>query len=208
MTINKPLMRIVLLLGCLLVVTPQPSFGIVINFDSLVDLEGVTNQFAAQGVRFTNATVLTAGISLNELEFPPQSGDKVVFDDGGPITVTFDPIPFLEVGGFFTHTVPITLSAFDPLGNLLAEVSNLGSNLGLSGDPGSSPNEFLGISGLGPIGSLQIAGDLVVGGSFTLDDFTGTPQRAVTIPATLFLLGSSLAGLSGYRAFQSLRHKV
>ena len=43
----------------------------VIDFESLTDSNSVTTQFA--GVTFQNALVLTAGLSLNESEFPPQS---------------------------------------------------------------------------------------------------------------------------------------
>ena len=57
----------------------------VIDFEILASLESVTSQFA--GLTFSNSTTLTAGISLNEFDFPPHSGDNVVSDDGGPITI-------------------------------------------------------------------------------------------------------------------------
>lgn len=65
--------------------------------------------------------------------------------------------------------------AFDPLGQFLGTVlSGFETNLGITGEPGSLPNELLEMTGLGPIGSLRITGDLQ-GGSFTLDDLQGQP---------------------------------
>jgi hypothetical protein len=48
------------------------SADIVLNFEGLPDGTVVTTQFA--GMVFSNATVATGGISLNEFEFPPHSG--------------------------------------------------------------------------------------------------------------------------------------
>ena len=128
----------------------------VIDFDGLLDSEPVTNQFS--GVTFTNATVLTAGLSLNEFDFPPVSGTNVVFDDGGAMTLNFA-APIDSFGGFFTYAEPLTLSAFDSSNNLLASVTSaFSSNLGTAGDPGSSPNEFL-LASIAGISSVTITGD-------------------------------------------------
>ena len=178
-----------LLIATALLVIPQPTRALVIDFEGLADGTSVTSQFP--GLVFSNATVLSAGIGLNQFEFPPHSGTNVVFDDGGPITVTFS-VPFLDAGGFFTYDEQLTLTALDPNGNVLGSVmSPFNSNDALFGDPGSTPNEFLQLSGLGPIGSIVIAGD-PAGGSFTLDDFQGTPTPE---PSSLILLGSGLSGL-------------
>jgi len=55
--------------------------SIVITFGSLTDSELLTTQFPA--LVFSNAIALTAGISLNEIDFPPHSAVSVVGDDGG-----------------------------------------------------------------------------------------------------------------------------
>ena len=141
----------------------------LINFDTLTDSEAVIGQYT--GLTFTQTTALQAGVSLNEFEFPPLSGDVVVFDDGGPISILFES-PVVSVAGYFTYLVPLTMTAYDasntPLGTVL---SSFGSNLGLSGDSGSTPNELLALAFPAGIRSVTISGD-VAGGSFTLDDFT------------------------------------
>jgi len=162
---------------------------IVIGFDSLADLAPVTTQFT--GLTFSNATALKAGMSLNEFEFPPHSAADVVFDSGGPISIDFD-APVLGVGAFFTYLVPVTLEAFDDGHNSLGIVSSsFFSNLQLSGDAGSSPNEFLEITSSAGIRSILITGD-PAGGSFTLDDLTVTP---VPEPATFALVLAGAAAV-------------
>jgi len=167
------------------------AYGTVINFEGLPDGTQVTTQFP--GLVFTDATVAQAGVSLNQFEFPPRSGVNVVFDDGGPVSIAFA-TPESSVGGFFTYSVPLTFSAFDATNDLLGTVSSaFAENLALSGDPGSSPNEFLNLAFAGGISRVTITGD-PAGASFTLDDLT---FRAVPEPSTLLLLlASSLAGVA------------
>lgn len=153
----------------------------VITFEGLPDLTPITTQYP--GVTFTNATILTAGISLNEFEFPPFSGTNVVFDDGGSMTISFL-APIFRFSGFFTYLAPLTLSAYDQNNNLLGSINSLfNNNLALSGDPGSNPNEQLTLSASG-IKSITINGD-PAGGSFTLDNATITP---VPEPSSILLL--------------------
>lgn len=168
--------------------------ALTISFETLLDSEVVTTQYAGLGVTFTNATALTAGISLNEFEFPPHSGSNVVFDDGGPMNLTFS-TPMLSVGAYFTYLAPLTLTFYDNLNNLKGTVNSaFSSNLALSGDPGSNPNEFLSFAWAAGISSIVITGD-PGGTSFVMDDLTATP---VPEPVTLLLLGSGVLGMAGY----------
>jgi hypothetical protein len=177
--------RLIVLIAALIVL-PGRLFAapIVIDFDTLGDLGSVTSQFA--GLTFSNATVLTAGSSLNEFEFPPRSGSNVLFDDGGAISIDFT-TPIFGFGGFFTYLTPLTITAFDSSHNLLGSVSSqFATNLAVSGDAGTSPNEFLQFWSTVAIGSVSVAGD-PAGGSFVVDDVT-LQTAPVPEPGTLSLL--------------------
>jgi hypothetical protein len=175
-----------------------PAGAVTIDFDAFADLETVTTQ--VPGLTFTNATVLTAGISLNELEFPPRSDANVVFDDGGALAIVFD-TPQASAGGYVTYLGPLTLTAYDAVGDVLGSITSaFGSNLALSGDAGSAPNELLQLAFSGGISRIVFAGD-AVGGSFTLDDLTFQP-RAAAVPAPsslLLMVGVVLAAAAARR---------
>jgi hypothetical protein len=176
----------------------RPASAVTITFETLSDLEAVTNQFA--DVTFANATVLTAGISVNDDDFPPHSGGKVVFDNGGPISLTFA-TPIASFGGYFTYAVPLTIEAFSPANVSLGTVTSaFAANFASSGM--GTPNEFLQLAFASGIGSVTITGD-TFGGSFVLDDVTLTPLQTgpgpdpapVPEPATLLLTLSGIAAL-------------
>ena len=68
----------------------------IIDFEGLPSGTMLTNQLA--GLTFTNSVVLTAGVSLNEFDFPPHSGTNVINNFGsGGITINFA-IPLASVG--------------------------------------------------------------------------------------------------------------
>ncbi len=170
----------------------------VIDFEGLPDSTFLTTQYSSEGVTFSNAQILTAGISLNQFEFPPHSGVNVASDYLGPMSIFFTtPVSF--VGGYFTYSVPLTLDAYGLSSNLLGAVSSpFSSNLALSGDPGSSPNEFLHLTSTSGISELIITG-APAGSSFALDDLTFAPKVSTTTPepsgcwltlsACVFILG-------------------
>jgi hypothetical protein len=186
-----------LLIGFVLLlalVNTTETGALTINFETLSDLEVVTTQFTGLGVTFSNATALTAGISLNELEFPPHSGVNVVFDDGGQMSLTFS-TPMADFGAYFTYLAPLTLSFFNSLSNLEGTVTSaFSSNFVSSGNP---PNEFLSFVWASGISSVVITGD-PGGGSFVMDDLTATSANPVPEPGTLLLLGSGVLGMAGY----------
>jgi hypothetical protein len=71
--------------------------------------------------------------------------------------------------------------------------------LALSGDSGSSPNEFLQVSFASGISSVSITGD-PLGGSFVMDDVTYTTTEApVPEPSSIILFLTMAAGLFAAR---------
>ena len=161
----------------LLAVSPaMRADSIVLDFEGFADSTVLTDQYS--GVTFSNAMILTAGISLNEFEFPPYSGTNVVSDNGGPMSLSFA-TPITTFGGYFTYAEPLTIDAFNSASSLVASTASLFSNNeAISGDPGSSPNEFLTVSFASGISTLAITGD-PSGGSFALDNATLTTGTAI-----------------------------
>ncbi len=152
----------------------------VIDFEAFSDGTALSNQIP--GLTFTNATVLTSGVSLDPFEFPAVSGSQVAFDLGGPIQVLFGPQTAVSFQAAFTYVVPVEVQAFDSADALIGSASSLFfSNLGLSGDPGSSPNEVLSVAGAG-IRRIVITGAPDPGQSFTMDDVVFELEPSVAIP--------------------------
>ena len=163
----------------------------IITFEGFPDSTLLTNQYP--GLTFSNTIILSAGISLNEFEFPPFSGVNVASDNGGPISIAFAS-PVLSLGGYFTYSELLTLQAFDASDNLVAYVTSaFANNEALSGDPGSTPNEFLAVSFPSGIAFAIITAD-PLGGSFALDDLTYTPvTTAISEPTSVVLFLSVIA---------------
>lgn len=186
--------RSVKVLSVLVFVGTLAGADTLITFEQFTDGEQLTNQIP--GVLFSNTEVATAGISLNEFEFPPHSGKNVAFDNGGPITITFSS-PISLFSGYFTYSVPLTLDGFASTNNLLAFAdSKFSSNLGLSGVPGSHPNEFLDISSSLGIDEVTITGS-PSGESFAMDDISFQPLASHVpepLPMALLTLGLGLVG--------------
>ena len=212
------------LVAALLITAPSPASAstIVIDFESpaaadcldaghpltdLCDGDPVTNQFS--NLTFSNATLITALFSLNEIEFPPSSPDNVVYDDGGAIEIVFAS-PLFKVGGYFNYNAPLILAAYNGATHL-GDISSLfSSNNALTGQALSSVNEFMQVSSLLGITSVTITGALA-GGSFTLDDLTlndGLRDSApVPEPSTFVLmLGGAAAAFIGKRRKDARRN--
>lgn len=171
---------------------------ITYNFEAFGDGTALGSQIS--GLSFTNALVLRAGDSLNDVEFPPHSGAAVVMDDGGAIEIQFA-APVLGVSAFFTYTVPLTIEAFDSSHQSLGSVTGtFSANTQLSGFSGSSPNEELGLLfSTAQIASVRFTGDSA-GASFALDDLTvefaqggGTVPEPQSLALVLAALAASAA---------------
>ena len=177
--------------AALLVMSPFAQAGLVVyDFEGFADSAPLIGQYA--GLTFSHATVLSAGISLNEFEFPPASGSNVIFDDGGAITINFAG-PVFMAGASFTYAVGLSFAVYDSNHTLLTTVSSsFSNNLALSGVVGSSPNEFLSFDSVaGRIARIVVTGD-TAGGSFALDDLRVDSGAAMPEPGTLTLVAGLL----------------
>jgi hypothetical protein len=202
----KKLLQISVLLAFVFSGVPSARSSLI-TFEGFGDSTPISNQYGGFGVAFTGATILTAGISLFESEFPPKSGANVVYDDGGPLNILFS-APVQQVEAYFTYATKLTLSFFDNADVSVGSItSTFSSNMGLSGDAGSISNELFGLTYLPGIARLTIAGD-ILGSSFVMDDLNFTPVTetvpgpepvSVPEPDLLILLGSGLAGLTAFR---------
>lgn len=166
------------LVSLLIICTPTVGFAITIDFEGIADFTPVGNTYSPLGVSFNNATVLTRGISLNEAESPPHSGDNVAFDDGGAITGTFNTLVG-SISIYATYTESIILSGYDAFGALvMSDTSSFTANTVSSG---GIPNELMEINYAAGIKTFRIEGS-ASGGSFTLDDFSFSPAIAFSVP--------------------------
>ena len=142
---------------------------IALAFEGFPDSTVLTSQYS--GIAFSNAIILSAGVTLNEFEFPPHSGSNVASDNGGPVTISFSSV-VESVSGYFTHSQPLTIQAFDSSNNMVASAaSRFSSNEALSGGPGSAASEFLAVNASVSIAKVVITG-ATGGTSFTMDDLT------------------------------------
>ena len=188
----KTKLGVIIFVICFILLRITAAGALTIDFEGPSDLTALTNEYT--GVIFSNATAITAGMTLNESEFPPHSGTNVVFADGGEMTIAFT-TPVTNVGAYFTYEGLLTLSFYDSLDNLEGTLNSaFSSNFVSSGNP---PNEFLSFASASGISKAIILGD-PTGASFVMDDLTLNPlSTAVPEPSTLLLLAGGFWGIAG-----------
>ncbi len=151
-------------------VMPMPRFShlsppgaTVIDFEGFGCFTSITNQYAALGVTFSSATILTLPPCLNAA-FPPHSGIGVIFDSPtGTITANFS-VPVVRAGGYVTGNRVVTLECFDAANVSLGTASTPGPNF----LPGGPPNIFLEVVSPG-IDRCEFRDG---GNTYTVDDFS------------------------------------
>jgi hypothetical protein len=163
--------------------------AVLLDFEGLPDNTILTTQYP--GVVFSNAVILTAGVSLNEFEFPPHSGTNVASDNNGPMSLNFTSA-VTSFEAYFTYSSPITVVGFDGAHNAVAESTSLFSNnMALSGVAGSQPNEVLGLTFASGLSGITITGD-PAGGSFVLDAMSYVSAVPEPTSAGLLAVGAGL----------------
>lgn len=161
-----------------------------LDFESFANGTQLSDQLP--GLHFENAVVWTAGVTLNEFEVPPRSGQNVAVDDGGFMSITLLS-PSAHFSGYFTYTSPLALQGFNASGLLIATASSaFQSNLALSGDAGSSPNELIALTSAAPLSRVVVMGS-PAGYSFAMDDVV---LAQVAEPSAAWLLGGGLGFLA------------
>lgn len=183
------------------ILMPLSSYATTIGFEEFADGQSISNQIA--GLTFTNATVLEAGSSLNEFDFPPRSGVKAVVDDGGPLSILFAS-DMSTFSAFFTYTTQLTLRAYDGSDTLVDSASSLfASNYVSSGTVGSSPNELLAVDFAGGIRRIEVFGAMS-GQTFIMDDASYAVAQ-VPEPGSALLAATALVLAAGARRRGSAR---
>jgi hypothetical protein len=166
---------------------------IVIDFESLADLEVVDDQFLALGADFGGtASVLQAGTTLNPL-FPPNSGVNVIYDDpslgSGIIRVDAVSSLWAFAGGYVTGNTDVTLTAYAIDGTVLGSASTGGANY-VGAGTGLLPNIYLSVAAQG-IAYVEFSD---TGNTYVVDDFT---LQAIPAPGAI-LLGGIGVGIVGW----------
>lgn len=159
-------------------ISPNVSQAGVIDFEEfrartlggLGGLQEIGNFYSGVGVSFTGATSLSkADGTLNWTQFPPHSGDALIFDTiggTGQISISFT-VPVTSVGGYYTYNNQLTFEALDVNGVVVqTKKSSYPFNYVITGNP---PNEYIELNYMGGIKSIRVKDS---GNTYTLDDLT------------------------------------
>lgn len=139
-----------------------------IDFEIVPD--GASPDTTYRGVTLTGGSVLTAGLSLNEADFPPRSGLRVWADSGGPILARFDQ-PVGTVAVSVTSIQRVVALLFTPGRPTPDEMLILDAATDLNA-PARTVSAQLSMGGR-PIERVLFRG-AAAGGSFVLDDLSFT----------------------------------
>ncbi len=162
------------------------SEAAVIGFEDLTDSTRVADQYRVLGPVFSSGVVAESGISLFELEYPPFEGDKALIVDTGLLELRFD-TPATSVGAYITYASPLRVVFYDSAGEPVETLSSrFSSNLALSGDLGSNPNEYFGLD-YAPGLSRVVFRLFSEGGAFVVDEISVVTVDEPPIGVGLFL---------------------
>lgn len=190
---------LVLLLAIVLMTSSTPSKvgadEVALGFDGVPDLSLDLDDF---GVHFTGAQVLACGGSLNCPQFPPFSGDNVIYDvENGVIVAQFDSTVTGEVdkvSARITGNRNVTMTAFGAAGEVRGTMQTGGANF-VGAGTGIAPNKLLEITSTEPIARVTFHDS---GNTYTIDDFAFRgSSKSVVIDA-----GHGYIVVNGVNTFQ------
>jgi hypothetical protein len=145
---------------------------VTIDFDGMSDGLSASGLYTSNGVTISSGSIAVSGLfggSLNEMEFPPRSGEGVFLNDSDTTIFTFS-TPIQLFDAYLTYNSAVAIHFYESSNNLLTSIfSGFQTNTGLSGEVGSAPNERFFTAGLANASRLEI---VVSGADFTLDDLS------------------------------------
>jgi hypothetical protein len=185
-------LRLLLMTAALCIAPAVCHADDVITFEGYPGYTVFTTQYP--GVNFNGATVLSLSDGTLNSSFPPHSGENVVFNPSGPMTISFNSaVGYFE--GYYTYNDGLTVQAYDSGNTLLGTYTGLCSANYIGSGSACSPNEF------GEVTGADISYVVITGGggdNFVLDDaeFTGSINSTSPTPepSSLALLATTLLG--------------
>ncbi len=166
-----------------IVVQNVSSKEITLGFDGLADLGTNIDGF---GVKFTGATVLACGGSLNCIGFPPFSGRNIIYDQpgfGGVITAEFNSAKtgkVSKVKARVTGNTSVQMTAFDEEGFIVGIDFTGGANYVGSGSS-IEANKLLTVDTTETSDFIAHVTFRDSGNTFTIDDFTFDAKPVVVL---------------------------
>ena len=159
-----------------------------VDFEGFADGDLLTTEIP--GLTFSDATVLTAGVSLNEFNFPPHSGSNLIATFGGLLTVKFDS-PVNLVSGFISYAdaAGVNLSLYD-INNLLLADGLFASPVG---QYGIVSNLFISLGSSNVRSMVLSLNSAIPDSPFTFDDFS---YLSIPEPATILLISLGVLGIN------------